>query len=125
MKGDLHPAAVRLSAALPCRTHERPVPANQKVQSANNTRAVRINGTVYESLTEAARQRGTHRDAIRKMIHAGAAAYLDGKRKSGRGPRIITYLGKRYEGIADAMAQLKIGKDTLYKLLDSGEARRE
>ena len=117
-------AAVRLSSALPCRTHERPVPANQKAHSANNTRAVRINGAVYESLTEAARQLGTHRDAIRKMIHAGAAAYIDGKRKSGRGARPITYKGRTYAGVADMMRRLKMGKGLLYKLLDSGEARR-
>ena len=76
MKGDPHPAAVRLSAALPCHTHERPVPANQKVHSANNTRAVRINGAVYESLTEAARQLGKSRGAVRNMIERGEASYL-------------------------------------------------
>ena len=124
MKGDLHPAAVRLSSALPCRTHERAETPYKDRQSANNTRAVRINGTVYESLTEAARQIGTHRDAIRKMIRAGDAAYLDGKRKSGRGARPITYKGRTYAGVADMMRRLKMGKGLLYKLLDSGEAKR-
>ena len=128
MKGDLHPAAARLLTALPCRTHYAPQHGSdhwRAQQKANNQRPVRINGTVYESMTQAAERLGTHRDAIRKMIHAGDAAYLDGKRRVGRGPRIITYKGKQYKGIEDAMRSLKIGKDTLYKLLDSGEARRE
>lgn len=125
MKGDPHPAAVRLMASCPVHTHEQPAPHRNGVRhSANNTRPVRINGAVYESLTEAARQRGTYRDAIRKMIHSGAAVYIDGKRKSGRGPRIITYKGRKYAGIADFMQRMRCGKDALYKLLDSGEAQR-
>ena len=128
MKGDLNPAAMRLSAALPVRTHYAPEHGSshwRSQQKANHMRPVRVNGTVYDSLTEAARSIGTHRDAIRKMIHAGEAAYLDGKRASGRGARIITYKGKQYAGVADMMRRLNIGKSVLYRLLDSGRATRE
>ena len=75
MKGDLHPAAVRLSAALPVHTHTRPVPAFKERNSANNTRAVICNGIHYESLTEASRQIGVCREAIRKRIYKGTARY--------------------------------------------------
>ena len=128
MKGDLNPAAMRLSAQLPCRTHYAPEHGSshwRAQQKANHMRPVRINGTVYESLSSAATHLGTHRDKIRKMIHAGEAAYLDGKRQSGRGCRIITYKGQQYAGVMDMMRRLKIAKSTLYKLLDSGQARRD
>ena len=76
MKGDLHPAAVRLSAALPCRTHERrPIPYAERL-SANNIRNVLIAGVRYESLTEAGRQLGKSRGAVRNMIERGEASYL-------------------------------------------------
>ena len=128
MKGDLNPAAMRLSSTLPSRTHYAPEHGSshwRAQQKANHMRPVRINGMVYDSITEAARRIGTHRDAIRKMIHNGEAAYLDGKRKSGRGCRTITYKGQQYAGVMDMMRRLKIAKSTLYKLLDSGQARRD
>ena len=75
MKGDLHPAAVRLSSALPCRTHIRELPQYKERLSANNTRAVICNGIHYESLTEASRQIGVCREAIRKRIYKGTARY--------------------------------------------------
>lgn len=121
-------AALRLSVSLPCTTHYAQEVGSshwRAQQKANHMRPVRINGTVYESLSSAATHLGTHRDKIRKMIHAGEAAYLDGKRQSGRGCRIITYKGKQYAGTMDMMAKLGIGKSVLYKLLYSGQARRE
>ena len=41
-----------------------------------------------------------------------------------RGARPITYKGRTYAGVADMMRRLKMGKGLLYKLLDSGEAKR-
>lgn len=59
------------------------------------------------------------------FTYLGELEKLAGKRPTGRGARTITYKGKQYRGVLDAMQRLKIGKDTLYKLLDSGQARRE
>ena len=75
MKGDPHPAAVRLCAALPVRTHERPSQSEQRKDKANNTRAVIVEGVLYESLTDAARRLNRCREAIRKRIYKGTARY--------------------------------------------------
>ena len=79
MRRDLE-AAQRLASMLPVRTHfcRDDGESNhwRQIQKANHTRAVRVNGVIYDSLTEAGRQLGCCRDKIRNMIRAGAAAYV-------------------------------------------------
>lgn len=75
MTGDLPEAALRLLSTLPVRTHERKAPNLQGRHSANNVRAVVVDGVLYESLTEAARRCGIGREAIRKRIYKGTARY--------------------------------------------------
>ena len=79
MKGDLHPAALRLAAQLPCRTHHAPEPDSDHWRArhyANNVRQVVIAGRHYESLTEAGRRLGICRETVRRMIKAGEGRYL-------------------------------------------------
>lgn len=76
MKGDMPEAAMRLACALPCRTHTRTAADYSERLSVNNFRNVMIDGTRYESLTEAGRQLGKSRTAIRNMIARGEASYL-------------------------------------------------
>ena len=128
MRDDIPAAACRLLATLPVHTHTAPPMESQHwraQEKRNHNRPIKIAGNVYENMTIAAAALGTHRDAIRKMVSSGAARYLDGKRKSGRGCRTITYKGTQYAGVMDAMRRLGIGKSVLYKLLDSGEAKRD
>lgn len=77
MKGDLPAAAVRLCAALPVRTHSRELPREdgRMRHCANNVSAVIVDGVLYDSLAEAARQCGIGREAIRKRIYKGTARY--------------------------------------------------
>ena len=76
MKGDPHPATLRLCAQLPVRTHERTRQDYADRLSANNLRAVQVRGVTYESLTEAGRQLGRSRGSIRNMIKYGLARYV-------------------------------------------------
>ena len=73
-------AAFRLATSLPVRTHlctdDNESNHWRQIHKANHTRAVRVNGIVYDSLTEAGRQLGCCRDKIRNMIRAGCAAYV-------------------------------------------------
>ena len=73
MKGDLHPVALRLSSQLPCRTHERRLPAI--VQGSKQPPKVQIGHVVYPSVAEAARRLGKSRSAITLMIDRGRARY--------------------------------------------------
>ncbi len=75
MKGDICAAAVRLCAALPVRTHVAPERRAPGGNNANNVRAVIVDGVLYESLTEASRQVGLGREALRKRIYKGTARY--------------------------------------------------
>lgn len=76
MRGDMPLAAIRLLASntLAVRTHER---SHQVVHdgNANNVRPVIVDGVHYESLTEASRQVGVGREALRKRIYKGTARY--------------------------------------------------
>ena len=75
MKGDLPDAALRLCSQLPVRTHTQLTEQYQRRLSSNNVRAVIVDGVLYESLTEASRQIGRCREAIRKRIYKGTARY--------------------------------------------------
>ena len=75
MKGDLPLAAVRLLSACTVRTHIRTQLTYEARLSANNVRKVRVGPITYESLTEAGRQLGKSRGAIRNMIASGRARY--------------------------------------------------
>lgn len=76
MRGDIPQAAFRLLNALPVRTHNRTQEDYEARLSANNVRPVVIRGVTYESLTEAGRQLGKSRGAVRNMIIAGTARYV-------------------------------------------------
>lgn len=71
MKGDIPAAALRLSCALPVRTHEQQFSPLSERQNVNNFRRVVVNGTRYQSITEAARDLRVCRDTIRRMIDRG------------------------------------------------------
>lgn len=75
MTGDVPAAALRLMAELPVRTHLRTMTAAHNIRFKNNTRGVIIGRTVYESVTDAGRQLGKSRGAIRNMIERGEARY--------------------------------------------------
>lgn len=75
MKGDIPAAALRLMACCRSTIHERTAPNYESRLSANNMRAVRINGCVYESLADAGRRLRKSRGAIRLMIDKGLAKY--------------------------------------------------
>lgn len=75
MKGDLHPAAMRLSAALPSTTHVQQFGEHAARNSVNNFKRVIIDGVQYDSITEASRQLRKCREIIRKMIIRGEARY--------------------------------------------------
>lgn len=75
MTGDLPAAAVRLMSSCPVRTHVRTPQAYAERLSVNNFRNVIVDGVRYESLTEAGRQLGRSRGAIRNMIARGEACY--------------------------------------------------
>lgn len=67
-------AHLRLLSTLPVRTHEwERVEINERQK--NNLRAIIVAGVHYESLTEAGRQLGKSRGAIRNMVAAGRARY--------------------------------------------------
>ena len=76
MRGDLPAAAVRLSSALPSRTHQQAVGEYAGRESVNNFRRIMLNGTEYRSLTEASRDLRCCRDTVRKMIDRGEGRYL-------------------------------------------------
>ena len=76
MKGDIHPAAFRLFSTLPVRTHEQTRSSYADRLSANNLRPVRVAGTLYESVTEAARRIGCSRGKVRLLLIKGEAQYV-------------------------------------------------
>lgn len=78
MKGDIHPAAFRLLCGLPSRTHQQQLsPEDGRMRHcANHVRAIRVRGVLYESVTEASRQLGRSREAIRSMVARGSAEYV-------------------------------------------------
>lgn len=96
MRGDLPAAAFRLSSTLPARTHAWSPPAPK------------------QSLT---REQRADYDRSRRAKHPGSG-------RGGRNGRAIT-VGKRvFDNLAHAMRELRIGKTTMYRMLDLGEARR-
>ena len=100
MKGDLPAVALRLSSALPVRTHLRPVPVNKKVGL----------------------KPGQH-----QKHKQGKRAYHEASNRGRGGHNAIAIIiaGKRYPSIKLAARALKIGNTRIYGLIDSGEARRE
>lgn len=72
MKGDVNPVAFALSQRLPVRTHTR-----REIQTGlfagNNRMAVRINGQVYGSLSEACAVLKLSHKAMSKLRHNGEA----------------------------------------------------
>ena len=74
MKGDLHPAAVRLSSALPCRTHERLIIMPK--QGSKVTHKLEYDGRVFRTLSDAARECGMSRSSMRRKLADGEARYL-------------------------------------------------
>ena len=91
MKGDLHPAAVRLSSALPVRTHERkPPPRMDKAHfgkgargrgitvifgKGGKARPVRIGRVTYETATQAAKMLHKSTAKIYEWLRDGTARY--------------------------------------------------
>ena len=99
MRPDLA-AALRLSSALPVRTHLRPVPVNKKVGL----------------------KPGQH-----QKHKQGKRAYHEASNRGRGGHNAIAIIvdGKRYASIKIAVRELRIGNTRIYGLIDSGEARRE
>lgn len=79
MKGDPHPAAVRLAAALPMRRHEQDFieEAPQKKSPPSHTKQVRIDGTDYSSVRDAARLLGKPPKSIRRWLKSGRAHVIE------------------------------------------------
>jgi hypothetical protein len=128
MRTDIPPAAFRLLCVLPVRTHERPEYSRKEeaANHANNVRAVVVDGTQYESLTEAARQLGVSRGVIRLRIERSEGArYADvnTKRIGTWNRQCVMIDGRRYESVAQARALLHIGKATLRKWRKAGRVK--
>ena len=73
MKGDLHPAAFRLSTALPTRTHEQRIITH--VQGSKSPPHIIIKGVRYPSVLAAARELRKDRSVIRGWLKSGEAHY--------------------------------------------------
>ena len=76
MKGDLHPAAVRLSSVLPVVTHRQPERDYKTPTGIGKTRQIRIGRTTYDSLKDAKAALECSFGKIYRMISAGEAEYL-------------------------------------------------
>ena len=74
MRDDIPLAALHMLEQFPARRHDWQAPARNE-QQKNNLRAIVVEGRHYESLTEAGRQLGKSRGAIRNMVAAGRARY--------------------------------------------------
>ena len=96
MRGDPHPAAVRLSAALPCRTHERP---DYRAEAG-----VRPLGRPPKGAPRVTQKPGIGRG-------------------NNQGKRVII-AGREYPSMMDACRTLHIGHSTFYRLIASGAAVR-
>lgn len=83
MKGDLPPAAMRLSAALTVRTHEAREPGRGALQSRGpaldalgrmtSRKAIRINSVEYASMSDARKALGCSFQTLHRMVAAGTA----------------------------------------------------
>ena len=71
MKGDLNPAALRLSATLPSRTHYRTRQYIGAPIATRKRRELHINGVLYSSVNEAAKRLGMANRTLYKMMYAG------------------------------------------------------
>ena len=98
MKGDLPAVALRLSSALPVRTHLRPVPVNEKV-------GLKLG------------QHPKHKQGKRAYHEAS------NRGRGGHNAIAIIIAGKRYPSIKLAARALKIGNTRIYGLIDTGAAR--
>ena len=94
IKGDPHPAAVRLCATCTVRTH-------------------------YASPIVA--QQGGYR--ARKYAERSRPPANPGRGRGGANARAVIVQGKRYASIAAAVKALKIGNTRIYMWIDSGRAR--
>ena len=97
MKGDLHPAAVRLSSALPCRTHTR---TDYRAEAG---------------LRPVGRPPGHNRPRVIQKPGVG--------RGNNQGKRVVIS-GREYPSMGDACKTLRIGHSTFYRMLDDGRAVR-
>lgn len=76
MKGDIPEVAFRLSCSLGARTHERKFGDYGGRDVIKHSRRVMIAGSIYESITAAARETGKSRDTLTQLIRRGKGAYL-------------------------------------------------
>lgn len=100
MKGDMPSVCLRLCAALPVRTHERPVPTNQKVGLKPG-------------------QKPAHKQAWNKSRPPANP----GSGRGGANARAVFIQGVRYPSIKAATKALGIGNTRVYDWLSSGRAR--
>lgn len=87
MRGDMHPAALRLLATSNVTTHTRPEPpqreygrprhAGWNVGGSYGQRPIRMRGRDFESLTQATKELRLSYGAIYKALASGVATYLD------------------------------------------------
>ena len=96
MKGDLHPAAVRLSSALPCRTHTR---ADYRAEAG-------------------LRPLGRPPKGAPRVIQKPGVG-----RGGNQGKRVVI-AGREYGSMGEACKTLRIGHSTFYRMLDDGRAVR-
>ena len=75
MKGVLPAAALRLSSALPSRTHERKAYVAPPPKTTR-PRAVQVRGRQYRNLTVAAKEEKLGYRTIYRMMEKGEAGYL-------------------------------------------------
>ena len=112
VRGDLPPAALRLSTSLPVRTHHRPL-TYATSNNVNNFKECRVGGVLYESITEAARALGMSRAAVRNRMNG----------KSPRAARAIKVGGRTFESFRAAYQILGMSPNTLRKWTLDGRAR--
>ena len=122
MRGDPHPAAVRLCSCLPVRTHEPPAEAYKERAPGNHVRECVINGRRYESLIEAARQLGCNRETLRRALAENGGRWERPERRGGNNARAIIIGQVRYA--SKSAAQRGIGRSlkTLHAMLADGRA---
>jgi hypothetical protein len=84
MKGDLHPAAIRLSSSLPVRTNLQKEPDARKLGRAyapgsgifHTGKRVKIGAQVYDTIRDARTALRCSSQMIYKMVREGRAEYI-------------------------------------------------
>lgn len=92
----------------------------------HNARRIEMYGTVYESISDAARQTGFSRMQVKYRLATGRAKYLEEKVKTGRVPtnaKPVEFKGKIYGSLLDAARENKTSTTLVRYYISIGQSR--